>query len=157
MSPQATMRTLPEEHQLLLRQVTVRADRLLRVTSEDRWPTRELASLLDYLRAEVMRQAADEERLLFGRHDTTPGIARLSRDHARLRIGVEALARAAAGESIRAPAELAVVVRDILGQLDRHLVAEETEMAAWKLPGGVPATVDLTHRRRVQVNRRPPL
>ena len=42
--------------------------------------------------AEVLRQAADEEWLLFSAHDAPPGFARLSRGHARLRANIDVLA-----------------------------------------------------------------
>ena len=57
--------TLADEHALLLSQVLTRAEDLLAVTAEDRWPARELQVLVGYLRAEVLGQDADEERLLF--------------------------------------------------------------------------------------------
>jgi hypothetical protein len=57
--------TLADEHALLLSQVLIRAEDLLAVTAEDRWPARELQVLVGYLRAEVLGQDADEERLLF--------------------------------------------------------------------------------------------
>jgi hypothetical protein len=70
--------TLSEEHGLLLRQVAARVDDLLAVTAEDRWPTRELQALLVYMRAEVLRQAVDEERLLFPAHHAPPDSLPLS-------------------------------------------------------------------------------
>jgi hypothetical protein len=45
--------------------------------------------------AEVLRQAADEEWLLFPAHDAPPGFARLSRGHVRLRANIDVLARPA--------------------------------------------------------------
>ena len=60
--------TLSEEHGLLLRQVAIRAEEVLAVTAGGGWPTRELQALLIYMRAEVVRKAVDEERLLFASH-----------------------------------------------------------------------------------------
>ncbi len=137
---------LTDEHALLLSQVASRAEDVLRVTDEDRWPGRELQSLLGYLRAEVLHQAADEEVLLFPAHDAPPGFARLTRDHVRLRAGIDVLDRAAASETTRSPARLAVTVRDVVGQLERHLAAEEEALAAARTPDQTPATVTLTHR-----------
>ena len=67
--------TLADEHALLLSQVVIRAEALLAVTAEDRWPARELQALVGYLRAEVLGQDADEERLLFpaGASPASPG------------------------------------------------------------------------------------
>ena len=71
--------TLTDEHALLLRQVAIRAEDVLAVIAEDRWPTAELQALIGYLRAEVLCQAGDEEWLLFPAHDAPPGFTRLSR------------------------------------------------------------------------------
>ena len=59
--------TLPDEHALLLEQVAMRAKDLLTAIADDRWPARELQALVGYLRAEVLRQASDQERLFPGR------------------------------------------------------------------------------------------
>lgn len=45
--------------------------------------------------AEILRQAAAEEWLLFSAHDAPPGFARLSRGHVRLRANIDVLARSA--------------------------------------------------------------
>ena len=87
--------TLADEHALLLSQVLTRAKNLLAVTAEDRWPARELQMLVGYLRAEVLGQDADEERLLFPA-GAPAGVSRLARDHARLRATIETLERVAA-------------------------------------------------------------
>ncbi|MEU4704699.1 hypothetical protein [Nonomuraea dietziae] len=47
------------------------------------------------LRAELIRQLTDEERLLFPAHEATPELSRPARDHARLRACVDAIAAAA--------------------------------------------------------------
>jgi uncharacterized protein (DUF2249 family) len=132
--------TLAGEHELLLRQVTIRAGDLLAAAAEGRWPTRELPALLGYLRAEVLRQAADEEWLLFPGHDAQPGFARLGRDHARLHAAADLLARAATGEGSFSPAQLATATRDLVTQLEHHLAAEEALLAAATAPEKVPAT-----------------
>ena len=121
--------TLAGEHALLLSQVVTRAGDLLAVTAEDRWPARELQALAGYLRAEVLGQDADEERLLFPA-GASAGVSRLARDHARLRAAIETLERVAAGEITWSPAELAAATRDLLRQLERHLHAGEAVLAA---------------------------
>lgn len=91
---------LAGEHAQLLRQVAIRAEALLAGAAAGRWPARELQALLGYLRAEILRQAADEEALLFPARGTpagSAGLTRLARDHARLRAGIEALERVADG------------------------------------------------------------
>ncbi|MGI8449990.1 MAG: hemerythrin domain-containing protein [Streptosporangiaceae bacterium] len=117
--------TLAEEHALLLEQVAVRAEDVLTVAAGNRWPARELQRLLGYVRAEVLRQAGDEEMLLFIPRGASPGLARLCRDHARLRDATEMLERIAAGEAAWSPARVATVTRDLVCQLERHLAAEE--------------------------------
>ena len=126
--------TLPDEHALLLEQVAIRARDLLTAIAGDRWPARELQALVGYLRAEVLRQAADQERL-FPARQPAEGFARLTRDHVRLRAATEVLAQAAsAGTGSRA--QLAATVRDLLTQFEQHLAAEEGLLAA----AGAPAT-----------------
>ena len=134
--------TLADEHALLLSQVLIRAEALLAVTAEDRWPARELQALVGYLRAEVLGQDADEERLLFPA-GASPGISRLARDHARLRAVIETLERVAAGGSTWSPAQLATATRDLLHQLERHFHAGQALLAAASTPGKVPATAML--------------
>lgn len=133
---------LAGEHGQLLRQVAVRAEALLAATAAGRWPARELEALLGYLRAEILRQAADEEMLLFPARRAHPGLTRLARDHARLRAGIEALERAASGSG-DSPAGLAAGVRDLLCQLEGHLAAEEAVLADPDRPGSTPATTAL--------------
>jgi uncharacterized protein (DUF2249 family) len=138
--------TLGGEHALLLQQVVIRAEDVLAVIAEDRWPTAELQALIGYLRAEVLRQAADEEWFLFPTHDAPPGFTRLSRDHVRLRANIDVLARSAADRDTCTPAQLAATTRDLLAQLARHLAAEEALLAAADAPGEVPATATLARR-----------
>lgn len=138
----ATPRTLAEEHALLRGQVVARAARLLAVVSCGGWPGAELAALAAYARAEVLRQASDEERLLFPAR-RSEAVTRLARDHARLRAKTELLARAAAGEQLFSPGQLAAAARDLVGQLERHMSAEEQALAAGRAPDTLPATVAL--------------
>ena len=134
--------TLADEHMLLLCQVTARAEELLTVASGGRWPAAELASLAGYLRAEVLRHVSEEEILLFPA-SATPAAARLARDHARLRAGAELLARAAAGEQILSPGQLAAATRDFIDQLEYHMSAEEKLLGSGHAPRTVPAIAAL--------------
>ena len=127
--------TLAEEHALLLEQITIRAEDVLTAAAGNRWPAQELRWLLGYLRAEVLRQAGDEEMLLFTPRGASPGLARLSRDHARLRDATEMLERAAAGQGAWSPARVATVTRDLVCQLERHLAAEERLLTAGAAQG----------------------
>lgn len=66
---------------LLLWQVAVRAEDLLAAAARGRWPGTELAVLADCARAGVLRQASDEETLLFDAG--APAVAaRLAWEHA---------------------------------------------------------------------------
>ena len=129
--------TLAGEHALLLEQVAIRADDVLAAAAANRWPAPELQRLLGYLRAEVLRQAGDEEMLLFASPGTSPGTGRLGRDHARLREAIEILEGAAAGDGTWSCARLATMIRDLTCQLERHLAAEEKLLAAGRVPGQV--------------------
>jgi uncharacterized protein (DUF2249 family) len=137
--------TLAEEHVLLLWQVTARADELLTAVARGRWPRAELAALADYARAEVLRQASDEEILLFPAASSLDATG-LARDHARLRSAADLLARAAAGEQPLSPRQVAVAARDFVALLERHLRAEENLLASGCAPRGVPGTVTLSGR-----------
>ncbi len=134
--------TLAEEHVLLLGQVTARADELLTAAAAGRWPGAELAALAGYARAEVLRQASDEEALLFPAAPAGEA-AGLARDHARLRAAADLLARAAAGEQPMSSGQVATAARDFAAQLERHLRAEENALAPGPTAQGVPGTVAL--------------
>ncbi len=134
--------TLADEHVLLLWQVTARAEEVLAAAGHGRWPAAELMALAGYTQAEVLRQAADEEALLFPAV-ASPQAAGLARDHVRLRAAAELLARAAAGEQPMSPAWVAVAVRDFVAQLERHLRNEEDLLASGRPQQPVPGTVSL--------------
>jgi hypothetical protein len=139
-------RTLVGEHELLLRQVTLRAEAVLAALPR-RWPRTELAALVGYLRAEVLRQAADEEWLLFPAGPVDAGFARLGDDHLQLRRRVDLLAGAAAGGPDWTAERLAATVRDLIAQLKRHLTMEESLVAGAEAPYAATATALLTGRR----------
>lgn len=134
--------TLAEEHMLVLWQVTASAEKLLSTAEHGRWPGAELTALAGYARAEVLRQASDEEALLFPAVSAQTA-GRLARDHARLRAAAELLTRAASMEQPMAPAQLAAAVRDFVTQLKSHLRHEEVLLASGRAPQGTPATVTL--------------
>lgn len=131
---------------LLLWQVTARAEELLAAAAEGRWPGAELAALAGYARAEVLRQASDEEALLF---PAAPGreTTRLARDHARLRSAAEVLARAATGEQQMSAWQVAAAARDFVTQLEHHLRAEESLLVGGRVARGVPGTAARGGRR----------
>ena len=136
--------SLADEHGLLLRQVAVRAEELLAVASVGGWPSRELEALLTYMRVEVLRQAHDEERLLFPACAPSPALERLGRDHTMLHLLTETLSTAASGRGPQVPAELAATTLELLAHLERHLSDEEAVLAAsggcedsWRSPAGL--------------------
>lgn len=145
-APQDRPLTLNDEHGLLLRQVAVRAEELLAVTADGGWPARELDALLTYMRVEVLRQATDEERLLFPSYALSADLDRLGRDHTILHLMTETLAAAATDEGPHIPADLAATTRDLLIHLERHLGSEEAVLAANGGQGDSPGTTILTHR-----------
>ena len=132
--------TLAEEHVLLLRQVTTRVEELLTAAARGRWPGAELAALAGDVQAEVLRQASDEEAVLFPAAPAREA-ARLARDHARLRSAAELLARAAAGEQPMSPGQVATAARDFVARLERHLRAEEALLVSGRAAQDVPGTV----------------
>jgi uncharacterized protein (DUF2249 family) len=134
--------TLADEHVLLLWQVTARAGELQTAVARGQWPAAELASLADYARAEVVRQASEEESLLFPVRPP-PTTARLARDHARLRAGAELLTRAAAGDQPFSPGQLAAAARDFVDQLEYHMSAEEKLLGSERAVHSVPAVAAL--------------
>ncbi len=130
--------TLAEEHVLLLWQVTARTEELMAAIADGGWPGVELTALADYAEAEVLRQASDEEALLFPAAPA-PEVAGLARDHARLRSAADLLARAAAGERPLSRGQVATTARDFVTQLERHLQSEENLLAPGRgVQQGVP-------------------
>ncbi len=122
--------TLPRAQALLLARVSDRASALQAAAAEDRWPARELRALTECLQADLLPLADAEEALLFPAAGGSPAVARLMRDHARLRAVASTLARAAAGEGSQSPAQLAATTRDLLSHLSRHFRAEQALLAA---------------------------
>lgn len=137
--------TLAEEHVLLLWQVTAGAEKLLTAAERGRWPGAELTALAGYAQAEVLRQATDEEALLFSSAPAQTA-AGLARDHVRLRAAAELLARAAAGEQAMSVAQVAAAVRGFVAQLERHMRIEENLLAPDRPSQAVPGTVQLGGR-----------
>ena len=75
------------------------------------------------------QQASDEERLLFPAHAAAPEFTRIARDHARLHAVVEALAQASAEKGAPSLPRLAMLTRDLLAMLERHLHVEDELLA----------------------------
>ena len=122
--------TLADEHALLLREVSDRADGVLREADQGRWPARQLHALVDYLHLEVLQQFVDEEWLLFRSAYHAPDeLARLRREHLELRLAVDVLAQATAYAVALSSRQLAGATRDLRAQLEMHLTAEQKVLA----------------------------
>ncbi|TFV63945.1 DUF2249 domain-containing protein [Geodermatophilus sp. DF01-2] len=130
---------LADEHAILLQQVEAHEDRILTVLRDGRWPRRELRELVDYLRYELLDQAAHEERLLFPLATGGFGSAQvevLMRDHVALRDAADRLAREIDAEIGEQDGNrLAEFLLDLRQQLDRHLAREERALATTTLEG----------------------
>lgn len=127
--PSAGRASLKDEHALMMRELTSRAQAVTAEADEGRWPQAELRELLNYLHLEVLRQLVDEEWLLFRVVRHAPDeLARLRGDHLDLRLAIEVLDQAAAtagsAEGL-SPLQLSATTRDLLSQLERHLAAED--------------------------------
>lgn len=140
-STAAASSTLSDEHAQLVREVTARADALIQETDADRWPEHQLQELVNYLQLEVLRQIVDEEWLLFRAARVAPeGLARLRSEHLELRMSIDVLTQAAAGQKM-SPAQLAATTHHLLGQVAAHVADEEQVLAAAQTD--VPATASL--------------
>jgi uncharacterized protein (DUF2249 family) len=138
--------TLADEHVQLLWQVTARVQDLLTAAANGRWPGAELAGLADYAQAEVLRQASEEEALLFPAASAQQ-VSKPARDHVRLRSAADLLARSAEGELPLSPDQLAAVARNFVDQLERHMRSEENLLASGHRPWTVPGTAALSGHR----------
>jgi uncharacterized protein (DUF2249 family) len=134
MASDSSQFTLADEHALLLLQVAARADVLLSALETPDWPSGELRALLDYLRAEVLRQVCDEETSLIASRLNEPAAAALLDDHVRLRTAVELLTEAADERHRRSASAISDIVTDIFTQLESHCIAEEALLS----PSGHP-------------------
>ena len=133
-------RTLAGEHAQLLRDVGRRAAPVLVLAESGVWPTAELRTLVRYLRTTVLRQASDEEVLLYPNGSTAP-FAELSADHVHLHALTEQLDRA---DTTHCPCpELRVLVDQLLTVLGRHLINEQAVLAALAASVDVPSAADL--------------
>jgi len=130
--------TLVDEHSMLGHEVQVRRTEVLRALGDGRWPSTEIAQLVDYLRYELLDQAVNEERLLYpltseGGRD--PRFAQLLEDHVALRDRTNALAvLATLPADARDPGVVVRLLDELEQLLDRHLEDEEavlSPVSAW--------------------------
>ena len=132
-SPELDQHSSPDEHAVLLHEVSTRGRAVRAALSEGRWPDHEVAALVDYLRYEVLDQAVTTERLLFplvGEGLADSGIRQLVDDHVQLRDLADQLANAATAKGDQAERD---DLAELLGALDnflvRHMRAEEALMS----------------------------
>jgi len=117
--------TLRDEHDLLLREVTARAEGVLSEADAGRWPRQQLHVLLDYLYLELLRHIVDEEWLLFRMsHHGPEDLAPLRQDHLDLRGTIEELADMAGRGVDGSATELSRTTRNLLVRLEDHIRAE---------------------------------
>jgi hypothetical protein len=125
--PEIEIRTLAGEHAQLLRGVRRRTEPVLALAEARSWPADELTTLVGFVRSAVLRQASDEEVLLYPNGPSAP-FAELTADHVHLHTLTERLERAGA---TRCPLrELRVLVEELLAVLNRHLIEEQAVLAA---------------------------
>lgn len=134
-------RTLAGEHAMLLRDVRHRAAPVLALAATGSWPDAELGALTGLLRSSVLRQASDEEVVLYPDGTSVP-FAELSAEHIRLYELTERLDRADATTCTLS--DLRWLVDQLLRVLEQHLVHEQAFLAALpEAPESVPAAADL--------------
>lgn len=138
---EADRHALAGEHALLLRDLRRRADSVLALIAAQVWPDAELRTLIRFVRTEVLRQASDEEVLLYP-SSAAPPFTELSAEHARLHTLTERLD--AAEPATCTLQELGRLVEQLLRVFEHHLLAERAALAIFTdARKEVPAAADL--------------
>jgi hypothetical protein len=138
--------TLVGEHALLLQGVNRRVWPVLALIDAGSWPTAELQTLVGFLRTSLLRQASDEEALLFPAGEATP-FAGLTADHGRLHALTERLA--AANLAHCSLPEVRRMVAELVNLLARHLASEQALLAGLNQSSHpVPSAADLASGAR---------
>jgi len=134
-------RTLSAEHARLLRDLHRRIDPMQALMQRHVWPDAELRTLTGFLRSVVLRQASDEEVLLFP-SGAQPPITELTAAHARLHLLTEQLDQA---DATCCPLpRLASLVEQLLAVLETHLLDEQAVLAALPdIDDAVPGVAEL--------------
>lgn len=133
-------RTLAGEHAVLLRDVGRRVSPVLALADAGRWPAAELDTLVRFLRRAVLRQASDEEVVLYPHRSAAP-FAELSADHVRLHALTDRLEAAVAQP--RPLPEVRGLLEELLAVLERHLRDEQEILAAMPAAPEVPSVADI--------------
>lgn len=140
-TPPSEISTLAQEHAHILRDVQRRVAPALALLDTRSWPHDELRTLTGFLRTAVLRQASDEEALLYPTGADAP-FAELTAEHVELYTLTEQLDQAESASC--SAAELRELLHQVLRVLEHHLIQEQALLAA--LPDvrdSVPATADL--------------
>jgi uncharacterized protein (DUF2249 family) len=115
-------------------EVRLRHRAVLAGLDEARWPDRELAALVAYLRYEVLDQAVTEERFLFPlarERSTDSQVHELAVDHLRIRDVTDQLAGLVAADEPQREARTLVGLLDGLEELLRsHMRTEQSVLSA---------------------------
>lgn len=139
--PEPDSRSLAGEHVRLLRDVQRRADSVLALLAARSWPEAELRTLTGFLRTAVLRQASDEEVLLYPA-GASAGVTELAAEHAQLYALADQLDRADASSCTLA--ELRELLAQLTRVLEHHLIQEHAVLAALtEAPATVPAVATL--------------
>lgn len=125
--------TLSDEHARLLRDLRRRVDPLFALMERHVWPDAELRTLSGFLRAVVLRQASDEEALLFPTGAAAP-LIELAAAHAQLHLLTAQLEQADA--TTCSLARLKSLVEELFTVLEAHLRDEEVILSALPDTGG---------------------
>lgn len=125
--------TLAGEHARLLRDLRRRVDPVIALMERHVWPDAELRTLSGFLRAVVLRQASDEEPMLFPSGTAAP-LIELTAAHARLHLLTAQLERADA--TTCSLARLRSLVEELFTVLEAHLREEEAVLSALPDTGG---------------------
>lgn len=150
-APEPDRHALAGEHALLLRDLRRRADPVLALLAAHVWPHAELLTLVRFVRTDVLRQASDEEVLLYPNGTAAPFIE-LSADHVRLYRLADRLE--AADPAVCSLAELRRLVKQLLDAIERHMLAEQAALAALAdTRAHVPAAADLRAGAQVWLSR----
>lgn len=125
--PDAGRSTLLGEHAILLRDLHRRVQPMVSLMHRHVWPDAELRTLARFLRTVVLRQASDEEVLLFPSGADAP-LMELTATHARLHLLTDRLDQADASSCPLA--QLESLVDELVTVFEAHLRDEQAILAA---------------------------
>lgn len=138
------IRTLAQEHRTLLRDVRRRTTPILTLIDAHTWPAAELDTLTAFLRAAVLRQISDEDRLLFPADQAAAAFGGLRADHLHLHTLTRQMEQVSV-TPCSLPA-LATLIDEFLATFQRHLEEERAVLAIQPgAPHDPPGTAELAN------------